>query len=196
MRDVHPGAQALRETRQPLTEIPLLWVESKDRTTSAITGIGFWAGEDDESISVPINDVYEPRFFRAGQLMSIGAVRHESGMVIRPVSIALIAGDDNITNTVRIRDIQGGRIWVWKRTIDQLSRKEIGVELWFRGYVNRAPITMSGEYTVELQIVSDLRRATIKSSARKSDAAQKRRNGDRFRRYKAVAARSVPWGQE
>lgn len=201
MRTVNPACQIAREARGALVEIPLVWIEARRRDTGATVSLGIWGGEQDESIVVPVGSTLVPRFFAgAGPLLGIGAVRHEAGLNIRPTSISLASEHPAIINALRAYEAQGAPVTVWKRTLDPLSRKEIGVETWFRGFINKAPITRpapGGEGSVSVQIVSRMRLATIKSSRRKSDAAQREREGDRIRRYvAAVGKKDILWGQK
>lgn len=201
MRPVDPACQAAREARGALVEIPMVWIDARRRDTGATVGVGIWGGEDDESVVVPLGSVSEPRFFTgAGPILQIGAVRHEAGLTIRPTVIRLATAHPAVSNAIRAFDAQGAAVTVWKRTLDPVTRKEIGVERWFKGFVNKAPMTRpvpGGEGSIEMQVVSLMRLATVKSDRRKSDAAQSRRAGDRVRRYVSVVDKQdTLWGQK
>lgn len=204
MRPVHAAAQAAREARRGIVEIPMLWIEARHRETGVIEALGLWGGSDDETITVTdmFNGVAQPRLFHgAGALLSIGAVRHEAGLTIRAVEVALSPLAAATRQAFRAYDARGAQAQVWTRSYDAATRKPLGVEARVKGYVNGAPIERpapGGEAGMSVEIVSPARMLTVTSALRKSDETQRARApGDRFRRYKATIAQvDVPWGME
>ena len=200
MRRVDPAAQAIREKRGAIKEVPMVWIGATDRDTGEPRGIGLWRGEDTEVITVTDmwTHVASPRTFYNAGLSTIGSVSHEQGLNIRPVSIKLSAISDAALAAIRQYEARGVPVQGFKRCYDPDTYQPVAVEPWFKGYLNKAPSVRpapGGEPTLTLEVVSTALLLTISSAATKSDVAQRRRNGDRIRRYKNVAGTwDVPWG--
>jgi len=199
MLTVNATAQAYRERRADLIQIPMLYIESRDFVSGELHGIGLWRGDDIENVSVPDLKTGIPivrTFYNAG-LLSIGDVRYESGLNIRPISISLSAISEAVLVAFRQYNARGAEVQLWRRCYD-INRKPIAVEAWDFGYVNTAPSerpTSGGEFSISVEIVSEVRMLTQGSELRKSDQAQRRRLNDAFRQYKAVTVDwTVPWG--
>ncbi|TPE47223.1 hypothetical protein [Amaricoccus solimangrovi] len=201
MRAVNARAQGQRERRGALVEAQMIWIEARDRESGDIHGLGIWQGETTEQIRVTdmFSGATETRtFFNLG-LISISSIRYETGLDIRPVSVTLSALSEPVQAAFRLYDARGARAQIWRRSYDPDSRLPIGdPEPRFKGFVNTAPIerpAAGGEATIEVQLVSTARMLTFTSERKKSDEAQRRREDDRFRRYKGTArAWDVPWG--
>lgn len=204
MRPVNAAMQAVREARGLIIEIPMVWIEARHRDTNVVEGIGFWKGEDAETITVTdlFTGVAIPRVFYAGGLLDIGAVRHEAGLTIRPVSLTLSGISPAVLIAFREYEARGARVQAWKRGYDPETRAPIGVEPWFKGFINRAPTDRpapGGLASMSVEVVSAARMLTQVSGRKKSDAEQRKREHegtpDRIRRYKNTAGSwDVPWG--
>jgi hypothetical protein len=204
MRPVDPLAQAEREKRSGIAERYMLWIAARNRETNAIEALGLWTGDDTETITV--TDLWTgasaTRVFQgAGAMLGVAGVQHKAGLDVRPLRLSLSAIDATTTAAVRLYDARGGKVQIWKRTLSADTGLQVGQpEPLFKGFVNRAPIprpVAGGEAVLELECVSSVRLLTIPAGRNKSDAAQRLRSGDRFRRYKAsVETIDVPWGQE
>ena len=201
MRPVDAAAQAQRERRGALLEVQMLWIEARERASGEVHGIGLWQGEDREQIRVTdmFTGASEIRTFFNRGLLSIGEIRYETGFTIRPVTVALSALSEPVVAAFRQYDARGARVQIWSRSYNPENRLPIGEpEPRFKGFVNLAPMERpepGGNATIEVQLVSTVRLLTFTSERKKSDEAQRRRNGDRFRRYKGTARSwDVPWG--
>lgn len=201
MRGVSQPAQAQRERRGALLEILMMWIEARDRASGEIHGIGLWQGEDPESIRVTdmFTGVTEPRPFLSLGIISVGSIRYETGLDIRPVSVTLSSLSEPVEAAFRLYEARGARTQIWRRSYDPESRLPLGEpEARFKGFVNSAPMERpepGGEATIEVQLVSTARLLTFPSERKKSDEAQRLRGDDRWRRYKGTTrAWDVPWG--
>lgn len=205
MRPVDPECQAAREARIPLMEIPILWVSGKDRNTGAIQSLGLWGGDDDERIVVEdlfVGARVSRYFYGRGAVLSLGPIRHERGLTIRPVQVRLSPLADAAQQAFLAYEPRGAEAQVWKRTYDARTGKPIGYpERAVKGYINTAPIVRpepGGEATLTAEIVSTARMLTVTSALVKSNARQlARAPGDDFRKYKTTMAQiEVPFGTE
>lgn len=202
MRLVDARAQAIRERRGALIEVPIVYVEALDGAT--VVGVGFWGGDEDAVIRVTSlwTGVRQALpFYGAGAFLDISPIRHEAGLSIRPVTLTLSSLAPAVQEAFRVYDARGARVSIWRRSYDPTNRKPIAVEPWFRGYVDGADFerpAVGGEAQVSVDVVSTARMLTISSALRKSDEAQQARApGDRFRRHKStIASAEVPWGQK
>lgn len=205
MRPVDPDAQAAREARIPLMEVPMLWVTGRVRETGELASLGLWGGDDDERIIV--DDLFTGArvsrlFYGRGALLGVGSIRHERGLSIRPIQVKLSSLAPAAQQAFLAYDPRGAEAQVWKRTYDARTGKPIGrPERAAKGYVNTAPIVRpepGGEATLTAEIISTARMLTITSALVKSNARQiARKPGDDFRQYKATMPQTeVPFGTE
>jgi len=199
MRPVNAAAQAIREQRGHLVEIPMMWVAARDRGTNLVEGIGLWQGEDVERIT--IRDMfdgnnYSRNFYPMG-ILNIDSVTYEAGFNIRPTTIRLSSINDAVLVAVRQYDVRGAQVQLWKRIYND-KWSPVAIEPWFKGMVDGASSERpgpGGEATLDLEIVPTARYLTIPSSAKSSREAQKKRMGDEFLKYVGTtAAWQVAWG--
>jgi hypothetical protein len=201
MRFVNAAAQAARERRRYLNEIPMVYIEARDRDSGQIHGIGLWKGPQIEDIVVPDFrtgfDVVHT-FYNQG-LLDVGDVRYESGLSIRPITLRLSAINDAVLVAFRLYEARGAIVQMWRRAYDH-NWKPLGVEQWDYGMINLAPSerpAQGSESSIEVEMVSEVRMLTEGSNLRKSHQAQRRRGDDDFRQYKATTADwTVPWGSK
>lgn len=208
MRPVLPAAQAVREQRRHIVEIPMVWLAARNRDTNNVEGIGFWRGEDAEIITVPdlFTGVSAARTFYHQGLQDISAIRYEAGLNIHPVTITLSAIDTAVNKALRLYEPRGAEVQIWRRCYDPETRMPLGVEAKYAGWVDEIEYTRpepGGEATVTLTTVGLARMLTITSPRKKSHEAQRRRtgtncpDGDMIRQYKDGAGSwDVPWGAE
>jgi hypothetical protein len=199
-RAMSAAVLSVMEERRHIIDVPMVYIEGRDRVSGDPAGIGLWRGEFTESIIVPdlFTGIDRRRTFYSGGLLEIGPVRFEAGLSIRPTTIRLSSINDAVLQAIRGYDARGATVQVWKRAYDPDTRQPINVRRWFKGFVNSAPSERpapGGEASIEIEVVSQARMLTITSGLKKSHAAQQRREGDQFRKYKATAGDwSVPWG--
>jgi hypothetical protein len=202
MRAVLAAAQTQREQRRAILEIPMVWIEGRDRETHEVHGLGLWGGPDVENIWV--TDMFtgasvRRTFYHQG-VLGIGSVRNEVGFGVKAVTISLSSINTAVQIAIRGYDPRGAKVQVWKRGYNPDTRKPLGVEPYFKGYINEAPIERpapGGDAAIEAEVVSTARMLTMTSALLKSHEAQKHRApGDNFRKYKGSAGNwDVAWGQ-
>lgn len=195
MRPVSAAAQALRESRAKLVERLLLWIEPRDRSTGDPDGFGFWTGRD--TVSVTFVDAWTGQtvtrtFDGRGAIQEQPVIRHAAGLDIHPVNLSLSLHHAGVVAAVRTLEARAARVQLHRVTLHPETRAVVGVERAFKGHVNLAP---DRDGAVDLQMVSTVRSLTVKANRTKSDAFQRLRNDDRFRRFKATAGEiDIPWG--
>lgn len=204
MRPVDSAAQALRALRGGIATRVLAWIEARNRTSGTIEGLGLWSGGDTQTFTLTdawSGSLVTRPFQGAGALLSLGSIRHEAGLNVRPVSVGLSVVSPAVIEAVRVYDVRGARVQLWELTLDPETGLAAGApEARYKGYVNKAPLPRpvpGGDASLELSLVSTARLLSIPYPRRKSDAEQQRRSGDRLRRYKASAGSiDLPWFTE
>lgn len=204
MRTVAAAAQTERERRIATVELPMLWVEARDRETGDVEAVGIWGGLDTETITVidMFTGVSQSRtFYGAGSMLEVGAVRHEAGLTIRSVSVTLSSLAPAVLQAFRAYEPRGAQAQLWRRTYAVETMTPLAVERWVKGYINAAPIERpapGGDATLTAEIVTTARMLTVTNALMKSHQAQRARMpGDMFRQHKAsIAQVEVPWASE
>jgi len=177
----------------------LLWVTAKNRTTGAPEASGFWTGDDDATFTV---GGVTRSYFGAGGVFMPDPIIYEAGLNIQTQNIPIgpVAGE--VAQLLRTHDPRLAPADLYLAVFDPLDNTLIGTARAFKGWVDSAPISESGDpnnsaVTCNMTLVSSVRAGTRKLTLKKSDAAQQTRSGDRGRRYGTVSG-SVPvwWGEE
>lgn len=193
MRWVNPAAQALREQGVPLYEPTMMLITPFDRAVKGATvdPIGIWYGDDAEDILIQdINTgVATTRTFYRGLTKQI-EVTEEVGLDILPLTVELSRLEPAVRIAFYQHEPRGAVVQIFRRTYDPATLRPVaGVPeaLWL-GKVNKAPDSsvIEGQSVITVDLVSSARVLTIPSGLTKSDAAQSKRMGDRFRRYKST----------
>lgn len=208
MRPVDTASQDLRATRAPRAVFALVWLAATEYATGDPASIGLWSGPDDADITVTdqfTGSAVQRHFYGAGPLLAVQPPRFDTSLTVRAMTLSLSAIDVAAETAIRAYNLRGAQVQVWRRTYDASDMQPIGIEPWFKGIGNtlsieRPAVDLSGgqaEAVATLEVVSMARVLTIPSGLKKSHAAQQLRQGDMFRRYKAVIGDVViPWGSE
>lgn len=202
MRPVDAAAQAERERRVGEVATKMVWIAARNRTSGVLEGIGLWLGRDDETIRVRDlwTQVEQPRgFYGAGSLLSVGSVKAEAGLTVRPIDLELSPLHPAVIEIIKVRDARGAPIQIWNRTYHPETMAPLGVEPVFKGYISSIRETRpapGGAAKVAVSCVSTARTLTIASALKRSHETQlARAPGDNFFRHKRIAAQTpVFWG--
>lgn len=203
MRTVNAAAQAIREQRKTIREVPMMLIRTRNRTTNELVPLGLWMGEDNEDILIRdiFTGVSSTRSFYTG-MVGMGDVTHEAGLNVRPLEITLSRLEPAVRIAFYEHDPRGAQVQVFRRAYDPDTGRPVAgfPEAEFAGYVNTAPDSRpspGGDSIISVDVVSTAMMLTIPSASTKSDATQRKRSGDRFRRYKATASQwEIPWAAE
>lgn len=202
MRAVNPAAQAIRARRGALHEVAMLWIAGRRRDTGEVEGLGIWAGQDTEAITVP--DMWQSAlvtrpFTAAGALLQVGPIRYEVGFAVRSVPVRLASGAASVALAIRGYEPRGAKVQIWRRCYDPETMQPVGVEAVFKGKVERVPVPRpvpGGTSEIEMTIVSTAASLTIAPGTLRSDAAYQRLGRGRLLRFAAAVdgVGNTPWG--
>ncbi|TPM92733.1 hypothetical protein [Mesorhizobium sp. B2-1-3A] len=163
----------------------------------------FWNDLDTVTASVLRGDTgaAENRdFVGDGSLFAVDRVPLVSDLTIQTVKVTLSQLHATVQDMVRGNDIRGARVEIHRGLFDPATHALAGsIYCHFVGKVNKAPISTpkaGDEGSVTIDVVSIVRELTRTNPAKKSDETQKRRSGDRFRKYSGVANVPIFWGVE
>ncbi|TPN44465.1 hypothetical protein FJ981_28120 [Mesorhizobium sp. B1-1-4] len=177
------------------------YVRSLDGLTT--TMFCFWNDLDTVTASVLRGDTGSAEnrdFVGDGSLLSVDRVPLVSDLTIQTVKVTLSQIHATVQDMVRGHDIRGARVEIHRGLFDPSTHAVAGsIYCHFVGKVNKAPIAtpkIGDEGSISIDVVSIVRELTRTNPAKKSDETQKRRSGDRFRRYSGVANVPVFWGVE
>lgn len=178
-------------------------VTAKTRDTGVPSLRCFW--DDADIVTVSIADendnVVDRNFAGDGAVLAIDPIPMRIGLEVRTIQIALSALHAEVIALCRTDEPRGAKVEIYRGLLDPASLRLVArPRIRFLGKINEAPIetpAVGGEGSVTLRVVSHTRELTRTNPARKSDAQQQLRQGDRFRRYAGVAAEwPIWWGQQ
>ncbi|OWJ69820.1 hypothetical protein CDV50_15985 [Haematobacter massiliensis] len=183
---------AARTTRRGLKTRLLLWIAARNRQTGAIEGIGFWNGDDHQTIA-------GRPYFGAENLQAVGALVSEVGLTIRYLDVSFAGVTPEVLQAARGFDLKGAAVELHRVDFDLISDELIGSpERLFRGWIDRSiintpPVGSSGAL-VELSLASASRALTRTLTTKYSDASQRLRDeDDRFFADAEISAQPM-WG--
>lgn len=188
----NPAAQAYLEARSGHVVRWLLHLTVKDRATGDPVPYGLWTGVDDRAFDIGNG----PETFQAMHDHFVPPVMtFEPGTYIRKVSIEFIHLHPDAQNVLSAYDARLAPATLHTALFDA-DMNLLDIRRRFKGFVNEAPQftpAKNGVAKAQLDLVSTARRGTATISAKKSDAAQQRRGGDRFRRYGSLGTVVSDW---
>lgn len=198
-----PDVQALIDAGQVVVR-DFLWLEPRDRDTGARVGLGLWSdlGQITVQVLSPYTGQVESRTFKgASGHVKMGDVVRASGLTVQTVNIALGQLDPESQQAVRGYDLRFAPVEVYRGWFDPVGLTLAApARARFIGFVDEAPITTPAAGAVgaiNLKCASYTQELTRKSSERRSDASQRKRNASDafFKDVGVVASWKVWWGQ-
>ncbi|TPM39577.1 hypothetical protein [Mesorhizobium sp. B2-3-4] len=175
------------------------YARTLDGTAPAI--FSFWNDLDTVTVSVLRGDtgVAENRdYVGDGSLLGVDRIPLVSDLTVQTVQVTLSQLHATVQDMVRGHDIRGARVEIHRGLFDPATHAVAGsIYCHFIGKVNKAPIATpktGEEGSIAIEVVSIVRELTRTNPAKKSDETQKRRSGDRFRKYAGVANVPIFWG--
>jgi hypothetical protein len=178
----------------------LLWVAGQTLAGAAAT-FGLWTGESNVTVNVVnLAGSTVSRSYVGGTLVEVPAIVDTIGLGARSVEFGLNHLHATVANMVRGNNIRLARVEMHRAIFSPLTGELVSTPfLRFAGRVDGAPIetpAVGGEGRVTLRAVAHTIDLTRTNTALKSDEQQRRRSGDRFRRYSDTAGEyQVFWGQ-
>jgi hypothetical protein len=202
VRVLDVDTQAAIRDRRGLVPRNFIVFTAKDRDTGAASVRAFW--NDAETVAVQVRnetgDLVAHDFTGDGAILSMDAIPMKLGLEVRTIQITMSALHAEVQNLIRGDDPRLARVEIYRGLLSPASMLLVAPpRLRFLGQVNGTPIDTApagGESTVTVKVVSHTRELTRTNPARKGDEQQRRRSGDRFRRYTSVAGDwPIWWGE-
>ena len=176
----------------------LLWITARNRTTGAAETLGLWDGDDHQDFVI---GGQTRTYFGAGGLIGFEPLVAQVGLAVRVHTAHLSPLTPEVAQVLRgyeprLAPVEIHRALFWPDSHNLVATPRRV----FKGQIDHVQITtpeIGGTAVAEVQMVSVAASLTRSLALKKSDEAQKRRSGDRFRRYSDVSgAVDVWWGEE
>ncbi len=187
------ACQAHLQTRQPFRREWLLWVEARNRTTSALEPLGLWSGPDDAALAPKgASRVYHGR----QGTFEVGALSYAAGTSIGECSVTVGANTPEVQQLLRGTDTRFAEADLFCALFSAETNALLGFGEAWTGFVDAAPITIAevgGTSTATITLLSSMRAGTELPASKKSDEMQTLRQGDRFRQYANPSSYAHDW---
>lgn len=204
VRVLDVDTQAAIRDRTAIRPRNFIVITAKDRVTGDPSVRCFWDEAETVAVNVidEVGDTVSHNFVGDGAILNVDPIPMRIGLEVRTIQIVLSALHGEVQNLVRGDEPRGAKVEIYRGLLSKSSGLLVAApRIRFLGKINEAPIdtaAVGGESTVTLRVVSHTRELTRTNPAKKSDAQQKRRSGDRFRRHSGKAAQwlaDVWWGE-
>ena len=190
--------QATRE--QGIAPVYFAWLTAKDRTTGAAAPMGFWSGDDDMTVNVPLPDGSgtATRTYLGGCGLSVDGLQYVGDLTDNPITVGLSQIADAAQELIRGRDLRLAGCEIHATSLTGAALVSAPQLQWV-GIVDEGPISTpaaGSDGGISLSVRSELMAMlTATNPAKSSDAHQKRRRaGDLFCKYAStIAARKIQW---
>lgn len=196
MRSYGANTQLWLTGRKPIVSRILIWITARDRSTNANATIGFWNGDDHETITV--NGV--PRlYYAAGNILTVDALTLAAGLDVRTWSITFSYLSDEINTAVRTYDAKHAPVEVHQVFFnpDTGLMLDAPVRI-FKGQIAELSFSegaFGNQSSIKMELESIAIDLTRNSTLKKSDESYKLRSGDRIFKYADISgAVQVVWG--
>lgn len=187
---------AYLQTRKAYKARVLVWVVAKDGVTGAPAPAGLWNGDHDRAFTIG----GETRVYgAAGSLLQVAPIVYQVGLDPRTHRIQLSPLDPAVAALFRGYDTRLAPVEVHRALFDPETNELIAEpRRLIKGRLDKAPIPtpeVGGQVMIDVEVVTSLIDLQRTGTTLKSDAQQKLRSGDRFRRYNAISGEiPVTWG--
>lgn len=175
----------------------MIWISPRNRTTNAIVPMGFWTGDDNETITT---DGAARLYYGAGNVLDVNdPIVYRTGLDVGSWRFTITNLTAEFDTLFRQYDLRLAPILVHRGVYNLTS----GVLLeaphrMLKGWVESAPLEEpdeGSESSCTINCVTSAMGLTKPLALNKSDSFQRTRLGDRFNRFAAVSGSvSVKWG--
>lgn len=174
----------------------LFWAEARNRGRGAIETIGLWNGDQDRGFSIAGSS---RTYLGAGGLIQVEPIVYATGLGVQTRQVVFSPLAAEVSELIRTHEPRLAPVELHRALFDPLTGELIEEpHRIFRGEIDEVTITTpetGGSATCTLSLVTTARTLTRTLAAKRSDAVQKQRSGDRFRRYIDVSGPvRVAWG--
>lgn len=194
MRLLDPALAAHRAARRGLECDTLIWIVAKNRASGAPEPAGLWSGADAQIFTV---GGQERTYYGAGALLQLEPITLGTGFDVRRHQLVLSPLSPDVIATLKIYDPRLAPIEIHTVDHDPETGAQIAAPtLEWQGAIDAIDDTtpeIGGEGQVTITIASFARALTRTIPARRNDAWQQRRGGDRFNRYSDVSGTAGDW---
>jgi hypothetical protein len=168
------------------------------------TDFCFWACEDDVTTNVVDardGSTKSRDFIGGGSLLEVDPIIYSIGLEARSIDVKLSQIHASVQAAVRGNDIRHAVVEIHRALFDVATGAIVSTPFprWL-GKVDGAPIETpadGGEGSITIHCISNTIELTRTNPARKSDAQQQLRSGDRFRQYGDTAGQvEIWWGEQ
>lgn len=203
MRTISAATQAALEAGA-LVPRDFIWLTVRDRATGDPVNFGAWSDLGNVTVPVidPSNGSTVNRTYRGiGAILDISPVTLISGLTVQTVTITMNHIDDDVELALRGYDMTRAPVELHRGFIDPATMRLADAAIpRFSGFVDEAPVSTppeGGEGALTLTCASHTQDLTRYSTAKRSDADQRRRSAsDGFYRHAAtVGGWKITWGQ-
>ncbi|WP_240233623.1 hypothetical protein [Devosia lacusdianchii] len=180
----------------------LLTVQGKTLGGSAAT-FAYWTGEDNVAINVVPAGAMSPvsrNFVGGGTLLDVPAIVDAIGLEARSVAFGLDHISDVVGSPMDMvygNNVRVARVELHRALFDPATWNLVSTpHILFAGRVDGASVddaAAGGEGGLSLDAISSAIDLTKTNPAMESDEQQRRRSGDRFRRYGDTAGQVETW---
>lgn len=202
VRTLDASSQTAIRTRSAIVLRNMVVITAKSRLDWSDVVYSFWDDADSLTATVVNEDGGSEAhtFVGDGAILAMDTIPMRIGLEVRTVAISLSPLNSTVELMVRGSDPRGAKVEIYRALLDPDTKQLVAApRIRFLGKVNEAPIDTAAagnESAVTLRVVSHTRELTRTNPAKKSDAQQQLRQGDRFRRYTGVAENwDVWWGE-
>lgn len=198
MRAYPPAVQAHLEAGKPLLTHILVWLIARHRDTGAAVSIGFWTGEDHQTISVGNR---ERVYLGAGAMLDMDALVQREGLEVRQHEIVVSPLTPGMIDVLGAHDPRLAPVQIHEWFHDPATMLPLAdPRRIFKGHIMTAPVTTpedGGEAYCTITLASAAwvltRPLTLKRS---HEALIARAPGDLFRQYADISGSvEAAWGE-
>jgi hypothetical protein len=205
MRDSDPAIIAALQAapRDGIVPRQLVWITATKLSDGSTGTFGFW----NERLPVTLevvggsDGIVVARTYQAdGALVSVGKITLTADITVRTASFVLSMAHPLVQQLWGEYQLKLAKVEIHRVPLDTTTRLPVAPpRCRFRGRVDTAPKqagTRGQSGSLTINCISTAVGLTLVNPAKRSDATQQRRSGDRHSRYAGVAGQwSVPWGK-
>lgn len=206
MRDyLDASTVAATRSREAILPVNFLWITAKNRSNGNPETLGLWSGWDSIDAQVIDVDTRLPMtrtYHAGGGVLEWPAIPLESDLTIRTIRIRLSQINTAVLDAIQGYDAKHAPVEIHRGYLDPDTHLIVAPAVpRFVGWINGAPKripAVGGEGGIELACASHSRALTKTVPLKRSDEMQRKRSGDRLRRYTDVAGgwlHNAHWGE-
>ena len=175
----------------------LMWVEARNRSSGAVEALGLWTGDDNRLLRIGGQNRLH---YGAGGMIALEDPVQQAGSDVRMHKVALGPLTPQVEQLLRGYEPRLAPAELHLAIFHPDTMALVDADRKIKGWIDSVTITapeLGGEAACEVVIASSARAGTQTLPLKKSDQSQRRRGGDRFRRYGDISnAVPVWWGDK